>query len=292
MGVVVDAFALFHNGAATRGCVLTLTKQRINSSSSSAAADNTGCGLFMSTTDASSQKSENNNIDNDNSSIMSRRRRSLLTETTTAAATALVVALLLSTAAYSQEAVAEDTVGGGPEVRGIPVTPFNGLMFNYRGFDYGGLTADQVSNVVNEPSVSYKEFMDKLKAGDVEFVEFMAPDGDAAYATFKKSSSNNNNQPIRIGEGTLRTTCVHIFFSSVCCCCCVVFFFSLIVLLYLVIIIIVVVVVIIVISDIYYIGYPIEQHDGWSSPAFAIRAVKNAGVPFKFTVPALSKYHS
>jgi hypothetical protein len=79
--------------------------------------------------------------------------------------------------------------------------------------------------------VSYADFMTALKAGDIEFVEFMAPDGDAAYATFRGKS------PIRIGE-----------------------------------------------------GYPIEQHDGWSSPAFAIRAVKNAGVPYKFTVPALSAY--
>lgn len=36
-------------------------------------------------------------------------------------------------------------------------------------------------------------------------------------------------------------------------------------------------------------GYPIEQHDGYSSPAFCVRAVKNAGVPYKFTVPALAK---
>ena len=36
-------------------------------------------------------------------------------------------------------------------------------------------------------------------------------------------------------------------------------------------------------------GYPIEQHDGYSSPAFAIRTVKNANVPYKFVVPALAK---
>jgi hypothetical protein len=34
----------------------------------------------------------------------------------------------------------------------------------------------------------------------------------------------------------------------------------------------------------------VEQHDGWSSPAFAVRAVKNAGVSYKFTVPALQAY--
>ena len=64
------------------------------------------------------------------------------------------------------------------------------------------------------------------------FVEFLAPDGDVAYATFK-----DGEQKIRIGE-----------------------------------------------------GYPIEQHDGYSSPLFCVRAVKNAGVPYKFTVKGLAKY--
>jgi hypothetical protein len=117
----------------------------------------------------------------------------------------------------------------GAEVRGEAVTPFNGLAFQYRGSDYGGLQASEL----DEKSVSYADFMTALKAGEIEFVEFMAPDGDAAYATFRGKS------PIRIGE-----------------------------------------------------GYPLEQHDGWSSPAFAIRAVKNAGVPYKFTVPALRAYQS
>jgi hypothetical protein len=39
-------------------------------------------------------------------------------------------------------------------------------------------------------------------------------------------------------------------------------------------------------------GYPIEKHDGYSSPAFAIRAVQNAGVPYKFVVPGLDRYSS
>jgi len=115
-------------------------------------------------------------------------------------------------------------------VRGIDVTPFNGLAFQYRGSDFAGLKADEI----NEPSISYREFMEKLKSGEVEFVEFMAPDGDAAYVTLK---SKSGAPPIRIGE-----------------------------------------------------GYPIEQHDGYSSPAFAVRAVKNANVPYKFTVPALNAY--
>jgi hypothetical protein len=37
------------------------------------------------------------------------------------------------------------------------------------------------------------------------------------------------------------------------------------------------------------VGYPIEQHDGYSSPLFCVRAVKNANVPYTFVVPALMK---
>jgi hypothetical protein len=37
-------------------------------------------------------------------------------------------------------------------------------------------------------------------------------------------------------------------------------------------------------------GFPIEQHDGYSSPAFVVRALKNYNVPYKFTVPGLEQY--
>jgi hypothetical protein len=114
--------------------------------------------------------------------------------------------------------------------QGIEVNAFNGLIFNYRGADFNGLDA----STLNEPSVSYAEFNEKLKANEVSLVEFLAPDGDVAYVTFK-----SNNKRIRIGE-----------------------------------------------------GYPIEQHDGYSSPMFCVRAVKNAGVPYKFVVPGLMKYGS
>jgi hypothetical protein len=121
--------------------------------------------------------------------------------------------------------------------QGIEVTPFNGLIFNYRNSQFGGLDATDLNG---EPSVSYAEFCQKLKDGQVEFVEFMAPDGDKAYVTFKPLQEGQAKvPPIRIGE-----------------------------------------------------GYPIEQHDGWSSPAFAVRSVKNAGVPYKFTVPGLAKYQA
>ena len=116
-----------------------------------------------------------------------------------------------------------------PEFRqGNQVTAFNGLAFNYRGGEFGGLDA----STIDEPTVTYKEFNERLKAGEVAFVEFFAPDGDVAYVTFK-----NDDKKIRIGE-----------------------------------------------------GYPIEQHDGYSSPLFCIRAVKNAGVPYKFTVKGLAKF--
>ena len=63
-------------------------------------------------------------------------------------------------------------------------------------------------------------------------MQFLAPNGDAAYATLKSESSNS--KPIRIGE-----------------------------------------------------GYPIEDPEGWSSPAFVIKAVAKKGVPYKFVVPGL-----
>lgn len=110
---------------------------------------------------------------------------------------------------------------------------FNSLTFNYRGSDFVGLDA----STLNEPSISYSEFLEKLSAGEVTFVEFMAPDGDTAYATLKSKDGEGTEKPIRIGQ-----------------------------------------------------GYPIEQHDGWSSPAFAVRSVKEKGVAYKFTVPALAKY--
>lgn len=115
----------------------------------------------------------------------------------------------------------------GAEVRGTSVNAFNGLIFNYRGNDFNGLHAKDI----DEPSISYADFVTKLKDGGISSVEFYAPDGDVAYATLKE-----DGRSIRIGE-----------------------------------------------------GYPIEQHDGYSSPAFAIRTVKNAGVPYKFVVPTLAK---
>lgn len=85
------------------------------------------------------------------------------------------------------------------DVRGTAVTPFNGLMFQYRGSEFGGLTAGDLNG---EESITYADFMDKLKAGQVESVEFLAPDGDKAYATLKESGKS-----IRIGEGKFLSSC-------------------------------------------------------------------------------------
>ncbi len=57
------------------------------------------------------------------------------------------------------------------------------------------------ANTLNEPSVSYTEFLEKLNSDQVSYVEFLAPNGDAAYVTFKASEANMDVKPIRIGEG-------------------------------------------------------------------------------------------
>lgn len=141
--------------------------------------------------------------------------------------------VMASAAAFLIAMPGQSHADTGAEVRGIGLTPFNGLAFQYRGTDFGGLKADDIA----EPSVSYEEFVKSLQNGEVSFVEFLAPAGDVAYVTFAAKDGGSQPAPIRIGE-----------------------------------------------------GYPIEQADGWSSPAFVVRTVKNAGVPYKFTVPALQAY--
>ncbi|KAL3943956.1 MAG: hypothetical protein SGBAC_001990 [Bacillariaceae sp.] len=119
--------------------------------------------------------------------------------------------------------------------QGIEVNAFNGLIFNYRGGEFSGLDA----STLKEPSVPYATFCERLSKGEVELVEFMAPDGDAAYVTFKPKEGEATATPIRIGE-----------------------------------------------------GFPIEQHDGYSSPMFVVKTLKKYEVPYKFTVPGLAKYSS
>lgn len=89
-------------------------------------------------------------------------------------------------------AVDDDLTRGG-----VPLTPFNGLAFQYRGNANNGLDA----TTLNEPSISYKDFLEKLDKDMVEFVEFMFPNGDTAYATLKANEGEEKPKPIRIGEG-------------------------------------------------------------------------------------------
>ena len=121
----------------------------------------------------------------------------------------------------------------GETRQGIELTPFNSLTFQYRNPSNGGLDASSL----NEPSIPYADFLEKLTAGDVEFVEFLAPDGDVCYATLKASGDGGAKSRIRVGE-----------------------------------------------------GFPTEDHEGWSSPAFAIKSVKKSNVPYKFVVPGLDAY--
>ena len=73
------------------------------------------------------------------------------------------------------------------------INTFNSLIYNFKNTALdGGLDA----STLNEPSIPFVEFGEKMKKGEVKFVEFMAPTGAVAYATLKKSK-----KPIRIGQG-------------------------------------------------------------------------------------------
>ncbi len=121
----------------------------------------------------------------------------------------------MTTSIYNTPALAvdDDKTRGG-----VQLTPFNGLTFNYRGNANNGLDA----STLNEDSIPYSDFLSKLDANEVEFVEFLAPNGDAAYVTFKAKEGEEKMNPIRIGE-----------------------------------------------------GYPIEDPEGWSSPAFVVKVSWN-----------------
>ena len=74
------------------------------------------------------------------------------------------------------------------------INTFNSLIYNFKNSALdGGLDA----STLKEPSISFVEFGEAMKKGQVTFVEFMAPSGLVAYATLKK----NPKKPIRIGQG-------------------------------------------------------------------------------------------
>eukprot|EP00541_Cyclophora_tenuis_P009768 CAMPEP_0116579914 /NCGR_PEP_ID=MMETSP0397-20121206/22499_1 /TAXON_ID=216820 /ORGANISM="Cyclophora tenuis, Strain ECT3854" /LENGTH=215 /DNA_ID=CAMNT_0004109413 /DNA_START=70 /DNA_END=717 /DNA_ORIENTATION=+ len=215
MMIVVPAFVLALVSLVSHAEAFAVAHPTTTTTTTTTTTGSRCAGTFL------SAKSNNNDKNLNNIHTQQQRqqdRRSVLSS------------FLLSGAAAS-------LVGRKPaQAEEIPITPFNGLIFNYRSSDqFTGLDA----STLNEPSVPFLEFGEKLKGGQVAFVEFLAPDGDAAYVTFKPSEEDQNPTPIRIGE-----------------------------------------------------GYPTEQHDGWSSPAFVVRALQNYNVPYKFTIPALAKFRN
>ena len=91
-------------------------------------------------------------------------------------------------------------LGDPKTVVGREIRSFNDLIYNFKNTALnGGLDASKLK----EPSVPFIEFGERMKNGEVAFVEFMAPNGDVAYATFKpkKGQSKKKQEPIRIGQG-------------------------------------------------------------------------------------------
>ena len=125
-------------------------------------------------------------------------------------------AFIIASSPTSVSAIVDDDLTRG----GVQLTPFNGLTFNYRN---GNVNNGLDASTLDEISIPYDDFLKRLDNDEVEFVEFLAPNGDAAYVTFKAKEGEDKSKPIRIGE-----------------------------------------------------GYPIEDPEGWSSPAFVVK-VSNGG---------------
>lgn len=107
---------------------------------------------------------------------------------TVATTTAIVVAVA------GGEPAQAASLGSKESVVQREINTFNSLIYNFKNTALdGGLDA----KTLTEPSISFVEFGDLMKKGQVTFVEFMAPTGAVAYATLKKSPK----RPIRIGQG-------------------------------------------------------------------------------------------
>ena len=123
----------------------------------------------------------------------STSRRSLLQKSL-----GLITSGLVSTTLLPKEAVAEYRLGDPNSVVGREILSFNSLIYNFKNTALnGGLKA----STLTEPSIPFTEFGEKMKNGDVTFVEFIAPYGDAAYATIKSGKDSKEVTRIRIGEG-------------------------------------------------------------------------------------------
>jgi hypothetical protein len=106
-------------------------------------------------------------------------------------------AALLAGTSMAAPASAAFRLGDPNSVIGREIQSFNGLIYNFKNTALdGGLDASKIT----EDSVPFIEFGEKMKNGEVAFVEFMAPNGAVAYATFKDKGGKSST-PIRIGQG-------------------------------------------------------------------------------------------
>jgi len=103
----------------------------------------------------------------------------------------------LMTSSPSPASAAAYKLGDKSSVVGREIRSFEGLIYSFKNTALdGGLDA----STIKEESVPFIEFGEKMKNGEVAFVEFMAPNGEVAYATFK-DKDGKESKPIRIGQG-------------------------------------------------------------------------------------------
>lgn len=88
-------------------------------------------------------------------------------------------------------------LGDKNSVVGREIDSFRGLVYSFKNTALdGGLDASKIDG----PSVPFIEFGERMTKGEVAFVEFIAPSGEVAYATFK-DEKGKKSEPIRIGQG-------------------------------------------------------------------------------------------
>jgi hypothetical protein len=115
-------------------------------------------------------------------------RRTFITTAITTTTISSITGMLPPDAALAK------SLGSKESVVQREINTFNSLIYNFKNTALdGGLDA----STLKEPSISFIEFGEAMKKGQVSFVEFMAPNGLVAYATLKK----NPKKPIRIGQG-------------------------------------------------------------------------------------------
>jgi len=115
--------------------------------------------------------------------------------------TAAALAGAASVSALAPPQLADAYNLGDPKsVVGREIQSFNGLIYNFKNTALdGGLDASKLK----EPSVPFIEFGERMKNGEVSLVEFYAPNGEVAYATFKPKEGEKGakEERIRIGQG-------------------------------------------------------------------------------------------